>query len=272
MQTFTGIEYIKIDMANQFGLDKKLWNERIAWTDSILADQALFDDAVTNAEEPIRFLKAFHAYEDAMNGVPTGFIMGLDATASFLQIMACLSGCVKTAETCNLVNTGKREDPYTMVTEKLAMDIPRSQNKYAIMTNYYNSVNKPKEIYGDNTPELAKFYDVLNQEFPGAEDVKANLQAMWQPDVEHHQWTMPDGHVVRVRVGEYYEGKIEVQELKIASGANATFTHKAKVFEPSDYGISIPANGIHSLDAWVVREMRKRCKAQGFDMLGNHDA
>lgn len=272
MQQFTGLEYIKIDMANQFGLDKLTWDERLAWTDKVLENQDAFDDAVANAEEPIRFLKAFHAYEDAINGVPTGFIMGLDATASFLQIMACLSGCIKTASACNLVNTGKREDPYTMITERLEMDIPRSKNKYAIMTNYYNSKAKPREIYGEDTPELERFYQVLLQEFPGAEQIKADAQSLWQSDVEAHQWTLPDGHVARIRVGEYEEKKIEIPELQTAVGQNATFTHRGLVFQPADYGISLPANIIHSLDAWIMRELRARCAKSGFTMLGNHDA
>ena len=31
MQKFNGVDYLKIDIANHYGLDKKLWDERLAW-------------------------------------------------------------------------------------------------------------------------------------------------------------------------------------------------------------------------------------------------
>ena len=107
--------------------------------------------------------------------------------------------------------------------------------------------------------------------FPGAEEAKADMQACWQGDAEVHQWGLPDGHTAYVRVGEHEEKKIELNEVQTSTGNNATFTYRAKVFKPSSYGISLPANIIHSIDAWVVRELRRRCKASGFDMIAVHD-
>ena len=33
MQIFTPKEYLKIDIANSYGLDTKTWDERISWFD-----------------------------------------------------------------------------------------------------------------------------------------------------------------------------------------------------------------------------------------------
>lgn len=272
MQQFTGLEYMKIYMANCMGLDKLTWDERLTWADSMLSNQNLVDKAIENADEPFLFIKTLHAYNDVMADIPTGFIMGLDATASGLQIMACLTGCHKTAENVNLINNGKRNDAYEKVAKGMNMPhIDRAAIKYPLMTHYYGSVAKPKEILGEDTPELKAFYDALQREFVGAEECKKDLQSCWQVDAEAHEFTLPDGHTMYVRVGEYEDKKIEVQELKNASGNNATFTHRAKVFKPSEHGISLPANVIHALDGWVVRELRRRCHAQGFDMIAVHD-
>lgn len=267
MQKFTGLEYILIDMANNYGLDKETWDFRLAWAKSIVGCQTKIDKAIEKAEEQMLFIKAIYAYNDAINGVPTGFIMGLDATNSGLQIMSCVSGCHKTAEHTNLIPNGKRNSAYHMVAGVMDIEgITGKDVKYPLMTHYYNSTNKPKEILGEDTPELAAFYATLKQEFPGAEDVRNDCQAMWNEDAEYHAWQAPDGHWAYVRVGEYEEKKIEVAELD-----KCTFTHRAKTYKPSKFGLSLPANIIHSLDGWVVREMRKRCYQSGFEMLAVHD-
>lgn len=136
MQQFTGLEYIKIDLANRYGLDKETWDVRIHWATEMLKTQESIDDALENADEPYLFLKSLYAHDDALQGKPTGYLSSLDATASFLQIMAALTGCRKTAETCNLINTGKREDAYTMISDAMSIEgVDRSMVKYPIMTH-----------------------------------------------------------------------------------------------------------------------------------------
>ena len=272
MQKFTGLGYMKIYLANCFGHDKLTWDERLAWADETLSSTEKINAALDEAEEPNLFLKTCNAIDDALAGIPTGFIMGLDATASGLQIMACLTGCHATARQVNLISTGKREDAYLNVAEDMGMPhITKAEVKYPVMTHYYNSTAKPKELLGDGSPELEQFYKSLAKLFKGAEEAKADMQACWRGDVEAHQWTLPDGHTAYVRVGDYEEKKIELNELKTSKGNNATFTYRAKTFKPSQYGISLPANIIHSIDGWLVRELRRRCKADGFDMIAVHD-
>ena len=44
MQEFTGLQYLMIDIASHFGLDKKDWNVRLEWT-------------ITHVDELEEFLK-----------------------------------------------------------------------------------------------------------------------------------------------------------------------------------------------------------------------
>lgn len=274
MQKFTGLEYILIDIANNYGLDKELWDDRITWAKGFLTQPIDEQNEAIEmlADEPYLTRKAVNAYHDAVNGVPTGHIVLLDATASGQQIMACLIGCPTTAANVNLVNTGKREDVYQKVTDIMDMGFMRKEVKYPIMTHYYNSKAKPKEIFGADTPELAKFYEVLAQELPGAEEVMEDINSCWQGDALQHVWTLPDGHTAWVPVMVESNGKNLPEKIEVDEMDGATFTYKYEVNMPSAKGISLPANVVHSIDGYIVREMIRRGHSQGFDVITVHDA
>lgn len=76
----------------------------------------------------------------------------------------------------------------------------------------------------------------------------------WQANALEHSWVMPDGFEVVVKVMDKKEARIEIDELD-----HATFTVNYKVNEGSKTGISIPANLTHSADAYLLRNMIRRC-------------
>ena len=118
MEQFSGLDYIKIDIANNFGHDKFTWMDRIAWVDH----QDNLYEAVEQAKEPMLMVKSINAMCDAMEGVPTGFISSMDATGSGVQIMACLMNCKTTAEQVNLVDTGMRRCLYSEIAYVMDME------------------------------------------------------------------------------------------------------------------------------------------------------
>jgi len=138
MQTFTGTEYLKIDIANHYGLDKQSWGTRIEWVN----DQRNLMLMASKADNPIRYKKSVRALIDTYQGKPTGHLMGLDATASGIQIMACLIGCTTTAKAVNLVDTGKREDVYqymaNTMTELGVSNLTKSVVKKPVMTKIWS--------------------------------------------------------------------------------------------------------------------------------------
>lgn len=109
---FSGKEYLKIDIANSFGLDKKDWDQRLAWFDQ---HEDHLQELVSQADDPAMFFAGVQAWNQVKQGQPIGYPISLDATSSGLQILAALTGDRSAAELCNVVNTGHREDAYTGV-------------------------------------------------------------------------------------------------------------------------------------------------------------
>lgn len=263
MQQFTGLEWIKISIANAYGLDKLTWDERLQWVDK-KSDR--LDFFTKTAAEPLLYQKGLNALADALAGIPTGFIMGLDATQSGLQIMASLIGCITTARNVNLVDTGKREDAYGMVAGVMnkcpGVDVTRSVIKSPTMTTFYGSKAEPRNVFGEGTPALKEFYLTLNKELPGACECMGIMQSCWQSDALYHSWELPDKHVAKVRVMAMQQKKIEVDEMD-----HATFTHQAEVNEAQDEGLSLAANIVQSVDGYIGRCMKRLAEKQGFELL-----
>lgn len=272
MQKYTGLDYLKIDIANQYGWDKIEWLDRIAWVNNTeAAFPSDLDSKIDEASDPLLYIKAVNALRATNRDEATGFIMGLDATASGLQIMAVMSGCKQTAKNVNLTDTGKREDVYGMVADEMnrlpGITVDRKLIKKPVMTTFYGSKAQPKNLFGEDSPELDAFYHVLEKELPGAMGLMEDMQSCWNPDVLEHQWTLPDGHVVVAKVMHAVDKRIEVDELD-----GATFTHRAYINAPDDHGISLAANIIHSIDGYIVREMVRKAHYQGFQLVTIHDS
>ena len=278
MQTFTGLEYLKIDVANAFGLDKQTWEQRIEWYNTIG-----YMEVSRNAKEFYMAEKAFAAIRDAKAGIPTGHVMYLDATFSGAQIMACLTGCLTTARNNNLVNTGKREDGYLNAQkvmnslDGIDVQVSREKMKDPTMKKFYGSKAEPIKVFGEFTKEHAAFEKAMILCFPGAVDYLNDVAECWDSSAYAHTWTLPDKSIVKVKVkkGEYDEAtgkthgisrKIEVDEL------GCSFTHRAFLNEPTDRGTTLQANIVQGIDGWIVDEMHRRADAQGFELLSIFDA
>lgn len=257
MQKFTGKDYLKIDIANSFGKDKLSWNDRIAWFD---ANEASLESQTRAAKEPAQFMAGVQAYRLTMNGQPTGYLCGLDATASGLQLLSVLSGCPTSGAMCNLVDTGRREDAYVNTHEVVCgllgvspqqFPIPREKSKQALMTYLYGSKAVPKEVFGEDTRELRAFHEAVDLLMPGANDLNQGLIGLWNPNVLAHAWTLPDGFECVINVMDH--------DVHYVDFLGHQYKLIERVNRPMESGLSLGANIVHSVDGMVVREMGRRC-------------
>jgi len=283
---FTGLDILKIDIANTYGLDKETYSTRLEWVDTKLEwfKQHKLEEHLplyalhTIAAEPLLFKKAVIAYDQAMSTGTTNHNVFMDATASGLQIMSALSNCKATGIATNLVNNGVRNDPYTLVTDRMLELLPNSDMfeglsksevraivKKPIMTYFYNSTANPISIFGEDTPEYEAFLQALNELFPGAIAVMNIINSKWNSQATYHSWTLPDGHVSHVKVINKVVTTIQVDELECQN----TFKYSCNFNQPSTKSTSLAPNIIHSIDAYIVREVVRRCD---FQVAHIHDA
>lgn len=255
--------WLLIDAANNFGLDKLLFEERIQWAMEHLHElEALADKAET---QPL-YIKAVMAIRKAQKGIPTGHLVAVDGVCSGVQIMSAMTGCEIGAYNTGLIDDNHRADAYSKCTEHMneALDadieIPRKKAKQAFMCSFYGSKAEPRSIFGADTPELEAFYYAAQATAPGAWELLQDLLASWQPYALMHRWTLPDGFDARIKVMKKIDAsdsrsRIEVDELE----GHPTFTYEYYVNEGTKKGLSNVANVVHSMDAWVLRSMHRRC-------------
>lgn len=257
MTPYTGWQWLLIDAANQYGYDKLIFEERIKWAEAnLLTLESLVDQAET---KPL-YIKAVMAIRKAQQGIPTGHMVAVDGICSGIQIMSALTGCTAGATATGLVDPNVRADAYTSVTNEMetilggAVAVSRVDAKSATMKSFYGSKLVPKALLGEDTPELNAFYQAMEKTAPGAWELLQDLLASWQPYALSHGWKLPDGFDAKIKVMAKREVRIEVDELD-----HATFTYEFYENEGSRTGLSNVANLVHSMDAYVLREMHRRC-------------
>ena len=253
MQLFTPKQYLKIDIANSFGLDKLSWNERLEWFDT---NESNLLKLLSDAENPAMYYAGVKAWEDVKAGRATGYPISLDATSSGIQILSVLTGDKSAAQLSNVVDTGHRSDAYQALYEAMAAKVgeqaqfARVDLKRSIMTAFYGSEAVPKEVFGEGRL-LAAFFQTLEEATPFVWELNKAFLAMWNPDATKYSWVMPDNFHVHIKVMD------QVQETVQFMGE--TFVTYRTENVAVAQGRSIGANVTHSLDGMIVRELLRRC-------------
>lgn len=258
MKLYTGAEYLLIDLANSYGLDKELFSDRINWAKDNLDK---LESMVMDAEEPLLFFKAVQSIRAVQAGKPVGHLVEVDATTSGIQIMSALTGCPTGALWTNLVKGDVRHDAYTQSFKTMQKylnstisGIDRSMIKDALMTSFYGSEAMPKRIFGADTPELSSFYNMAQKDLKGCWELRNDLLELGKTTASSHSWTLPDKFQTYIPSTEKVKIECEIDELD-----HHKFTHVYKEYKNEITTISLAANVIHSIDGYMVREVSRRC-------------
>lgn len=250
----SGLQYLKIDIANNFGLDKETYETKLQWFDD---NQNHLIDLIKDAEEKPLFVAGLQAYENYLNGKPSGYPISLDAVASGMQFLAILADCKESAELCGIINNpeNKRPDPYTSIYKRFCDvlgvngKIKRDDAKKAIMTALYGSESTPKKIFGEENYPI--FLKVMETYTPKAWELNNYLITLHDKKALDNRWILPDNFHVIVPMEDVVYSQVRFD--------NNLFDVATKVNKPVDFSRALAPNIIHSIDGFVVREIVGRC-------------
>lgn len=254
---FTGLEYLAIDVANAYGLDKETFESRIQW---VKDNQKDLEDYAELAEEPHLFNKAVAHFRKALKGLPSGHAVALDSVCSGLQLMSVMTGCRSGCYMTGLIDPNVRMDAYTFITDEMnkllgndAITVSRPDAKQAVMTSLYGSKATPKIIFGYKSPAYNAFHAVLEGKCKGAYRLLNALISAWDSKKDFNHWVLPDGFNAYIPVMQSQVHRVKVEELEY------TMSVQTWLNQPLDYSVSLAANTIHSCDAYVLRTLVRRC-------------
>lgn len=270
MNVYTGLEYLKIDIANNYGLDKVSFEERIHWFNQEVepyvskdsTDDYLWDIIPEiMPDEPELFYAGLLAYRDTLADKPTGYRISLDAVCSGVQCLAALTLDEPALQDTGLIGN-ERGDIYSAIyrdmckamgkdTSDAHVKDMRDRAKKSIVPMMYGSRRAPERYFPDEV-ERSAFLIAADKRMKSCLILRNVLMNAVDKEATQYQWVMPDRHTVitPVIVRNWYE-------TTLANG----FSFKWSIYEKgkSNWYIKNAANVIHSLDGFIMREMVRRC-------------
>lgn len=266
MKLYNPKQYLAIDIANHADKDKLLFDERIQW----VKDNYNNLESLEPESNKLKFMyrKAVKALRDTDAGKPTGHLLSLDSVNSGVQLLTILMKCKTTANTCGLINNGTRPDVYTEILNKISVsDISRTQIKEAIIPMLYGSIAKPKELFGEDTPELEEFKYAVHKTIPALGVFTDNVKLLWNPQAKFHQWIMPDNHVVKLPTIV-----TKIIRVRAEHTVGTSFSVQYKDIEPDTNYVPLLSGIVHATDAYVCRQVIRKLAKKNIEVLTIHDS
>lgn len=264
-EEYTPAQWVLIDLASQYGYDKKSYEFRLEFGQKVLEliksgeDLRGLEDEISSGNgdkaggEPANFYLRVLTIMDILDGVPCGHPLGLDAASSGPQLLSVMMRC-----RIGMHNTGVLgadiPDLYTTVLIEILKltndDITRQMVKDALIPWIYGSTSSGLVVFRD--ADLAdKFAEATQEAIPDAALIREVLLNCWDKKAEYYTWKLPDGHTAYTPVTDsfLYEG---------CKFVGKKYNYIRTEQRPCDFGAALPANITHSFDAYIGRELCER--------------
>ena len=276
-ETYSGIDYLKIDIANNMGLDKLNFQDRIDWFNENIPYRVKKDTSeahlkalvgTLHPEEPELFFAGLCAYKAYLNQEESGYRISLDATSSGIQLMSAITTDIKGMLLTNLIDN-TRHDSYTEIYELLKeawkhnyqeeLNISRKAIKQAIMVMMYGGSKSILKYLNNDERIFDMLMSCCNVKINGAYKLCKVLLNCIEPECTGYSWVTPDNFHVK--------SDILVQYKETRTTDKGTIHVKYKDLGKDPYYKGNVANLIHSLDGTLMRELVGRCNYDRNNLL-----
>lgn len=248
-------EEIKFIHASPIKLDKLTNDKKLRWFERN-RDLLLNPDIAQHAENPTEFKAQMMSINLIETTGMTNIPVEVDATNSQLQIVSVLTGCLKTALSCNVISDNTEiADAYKILADTMSsiLDLVfnRTQIKGAMMIDGYGAGKKLvtetlreslKDYYSEEAVEA--FYEAQAKMSPTVQGLKDTFQSIWDEKRERYTWTLPNGFVVDYRPTDSYT-------VKIKPFGKMEVSVKSTLVMNTTRSTGLGVNIIHSFDAFL---------------------
>lgn len=286
--TEDGINALKISIVNEVYSDKITREDALVWFD--------LNEGNLQLTTPLSQVY-YQDYLAAKAGRPVGSILHQDMTNSGLGIYSLLGKDEKGALLTNLKNIGKLADAYKALADALnkvlgITNLNRHTVKKAFMVFLYGSgkalltsedidderykhLLQAIEIGLGTTIDIdkvwVKFQEAMFEIAPAAIQLMELIYKFKKED-SHYRWVMKDGFICDIQVMN--KTAIEHKGFSISiDGKTHTHTiHTIEQLKDNKYDKSLAPHIIHSIDAYILREIARRCAKLGLPLYTIHDS
>lgn len=286
--TEDGINALKISIVNEVYSDKITREDALVWFD--------LNEGNLQLTTPLSQVY-YQDYLAAKAGRPVGSILHQDMTNSGLGIYSLLGKDEKGALLTNLKNIGKLADAYKALADALnkvlgITNLNRHTVKKAFMVFLYGSgkalltsedidderykhLLQAIEIGLGTTIDIdkvwVKFQEAMSEIAPAAIQLMGLIYKFKKED-SHYRWVMKDGFICDIQVMN--KTAIEHKGFSISIDGK-THTHSIHTIEKlldNKYDKSLAPHIIHSIDAYILREIARRCAKLELPLYTIHDS
>ncbi len=236
-------------------LDKLTNDKKLRWFERN-RDLLLNPEIAQHAENPTEFKAQMMSINLIETTGMTNIPVEIDGTCSQLQVVSVLTGCLKTALSCNVISDNMEiADAYKMLAEIMSnlldLTFNRNQIKSALMIDGYGAGRKLvtetlkeslKDYYSEEAVEA--FYEAQAKMSPTVQGLKDTFQSIWDEKRERYTWTLPNGFVVDYRPTDSYT-------VKIKPFGKMEVSVKSTLVMNTTRSTGLGVNIIHSFDAYL---------------------